>query len=67
LPTLRSLRNIYAEQELGEVATAKDLLAVRQEGMRLPLNEHGLTALTLLIAGPHGMTNEQRVSKPWAP
>jgi len=52
LPTLRSLRNICAEQELDEVATAKDFLAVRQEGMRLSLNEQGLTALTLLIAEP---------------
>ena len=31
---LMHLRNIYAEQELEEVATAKDFLAVRQEGKR---------------------------------
>ncbi len=31
---LTHLRNIYAEQELEEVATAKDFLAVRQEGKR---------------------------------
>jgi hypothetical protein len=29
---LMHLRNIYAEQELEEVATAKDFLVVRQEG-----------------------------------
>jgi len=44
------LKNIYKEEELEEKATTEDFSVVRQEGIRLTLDENGLTALTLLIA-----------------
>ncbi|WP_421718067.1 hypothetical protein [Algiphilus sp.] len=47
---LMHLQNIFAEKELPWEATAKDFLVVCEEGKRQPLNEQGLTALTLLIA-----------------
>ena len=38
-----TLKNIYAESELGEEATIEDSLVVRQEGARRPTQGHTTT------------------------